>query len=244
LNYIFITRIELETDGSGSRRRSRLEIIYTVLKLLSISGPFRKTRIMQYANLNTRKFKDYVDDMLVKKGFIDIKNEGGLYEITQRGRQLLQVLEMLSELSVIRLGDSKDLRTSGKERNSASLGEKELLEVLKKIGYRDVSLVPSQRGSLISRVKMSCSNGNVMYLYFIKGGLSSLDRLELMSLIREIKGLVVFLDESPRPMEGDIKRYRADDLEAIILPISKDYDQDKVINLIKKALEELKCSAN
>lgn len=59
-------------------------------------------RIMYRANLNFDRFNKYFGDFL-RKGFIEEVNDGNgrrEYKITERGKQLLEVLKQAEELAI------------------------------------------------------------------------------------------------------------------------------------------------
>lgn len=63
-------------------------------------NPTNKMRIMYKSNLNFERFRRYFYDLL-KKGFIKEMNGSGgrlMYETTERGRTLLEVLRRAQEL--------------------------------------------------------------------------------------------------------------------------------------------------
>ncbi len=91
--------------GGAARgeRRSRLEVLYTVLRLLADSGGLRKTRLMQLANLNSRGFRVYVEEALVSRGLVSREGPRGstVYRLTETGRLALRLLEALASLGVL-----------------------------------------------------------------------------------------------------------------------------------------------
>jgi len=84
-------------EMGGQQRRSRLEVVYSILHALHHMGPLRKTRLMQLVNLNTRSFSSYVDGYLVPLGLVASSREGGytVYRLTSRGALLYRVLGFL-----------------------------------------------------------------------------------------------------------------------------------------------------
>jgi predicted transcriptional regulator len=92
-------------SGSGSpggQRRSRLEVVYSILAVLHRLGPLRKTRLMQLVNLNTKSFSHYVDDYLVRIGAVELADDGSgerrVYRLTPRGVFLYRVLSLVLSL--------------------------------------------------------------------------------------------------------------------------------------------------
>jgi predicted transcriptional regulator len=86
--------------GRGIKQRSRWDIIGDILKGISEEERARKTRIMQRANLDWRSFKRYFDP-LVERGFVEgggEPHERGIYELTEKGKDLLMKLQELKEM--------------------------------------------------------------------------------------------------------------------------------------------------
>lgn len=80
------------------KERSRYEIILDILKATKDEGKVKKTRIMHNANLDWRNFKRYFD-YLQADGFITKCNpDPDCYELTEKGKNLLQRLKDVSEL--------------------------------------------------------------------------------------------------------------------------------------------------
>lgn len=85
--------------GEGSRKeRSRSEIIRDMLSVTMEERKPKKTRIMQKTCLNLKSFRRYFEKML-EEGFISQINSGsGRYEVTEKGRDLLNKLKEMDEL--------------------------------------------------------------------------------------------------------------------------------------------------
>ncbi len=80
------------------QERSRWEIILDILKVAREEGKVKKTRIMHKANLDWRNFKRYFD-FLQADGFIAKCNpDSSCYELTEKGKNLLQRLKELADL--------------------------------------------------------------------------------------------------------------------------------------------------
>ncbi len=80
------------------QERSRWEIILDILKVTREEGKVKKTRIMHRANLDWRNFKRYFE-FLQANGFImNCNPDTECYELTEKGKNLLQRLKELSEL--------------------------------------------------------------------------------------------------------------------------------------------------
>lgn len=79
--------------------RSRWEIIQDILKATSEGNKAKKTKIMLKASLDWRSFKRHFD-LLVIEGFIAISNSSSPknYEITSKGKELLNRLNKVSDL--------------------------------------------------------------------------------------------------------------------------------------------------
>ena len=79
--------------------RSRWEIILDILKVTKEEGKVKKTRIMHKANLDWRNFQRYYD-YLQADGFITKCNpDPDYYELTEKGKNLLQKLKEVAELT-------------------------------------------------------------------------------------------------------------------------------------------------
>ena len=105
--------------GRGIKQRSRWDIMGDILKGISEEERARKTRIMQRSNLDWRSFKRYFDP-LVERGFVEgggEPHEGGIYELTEKGKDLLMKLQELKEMlqtSSTEYIDDDDLGIEGK----------------------------------------------------------------------------------------------------------------------------------
>lgn len=84
-------------QARGRSYRSELDILRNILEFLDSHGNsgVKKTRIIQYANLNSSSFQKYMD-MLMSMGLCIVK--GRDYVITPRGRLMLRILELYSIL--------------------------------------------------------------------------------------------------------------------------------------------------
>ena len=77
--------------------RSRWEIILDLLKTTLKEKNAKKTRIMQKTYLDWRNFNKYFP-FLLEEGFIAEYKDEKYYELTERGRKLLEGLEKVNEL--------------------------------------------------------------------------------------------------------------------------------------------------
>ncbi|RCV64119.1 putative transcriptional regulator [Methanophagales archaeon] len=85
---------------SNAKQRSRWDILFDILKVISEEEEVKKTRIMQRANLDWRSFKRYFD-FLVDHGFLRAGDEAGKrksYELTKKGQNLLVELQEVTEM--------------------------------------------------------------------------------------------------------------------------------------------------
>ncbi len=86
------------SGGFMTDKRNKWQIILDILEIIGEMGKVKKTRIMTRANLPWRNFKRHFDFLLLD-GFI-IKcipsNDG--YELTEKGKNLLQRLNNVAEL--------------------------------------------------------------------------------------------------------------------------------------------------
>lgn len=91
------------TVDKKERKRSRLELIADILRIISEKGRIKPTHLMYKANLSHMQMKSYVEE-LEKKGLIikkkmDNKNSQtkSLFEITEKGREFfLKYLQVKS----------------------------------------------------------------------------------------------------------------------------------------------------
>lgn len=81
----------------GRSYRSEHDILSVILQILEAFGgrPVRKTRLVQYSNLNTRSFSKYVNLML--EGGLVRETKNG-YLITPRGRLALRLMNALNSM--------------------------------------------------------------------------------------------------------------------------------------------------
>lgn len=82
------------TSARGSMRRSRMEIIFEILKNVE-DGIGAKTRLMYASNLDWRNFSRYIS-FLEEKGFVVCS--GDSYKLTEKGKLLLQKMREVAEL--------------------------------------------------------------------------------------------------------------------------------------------------
>lgn len=85
---------------SNAKQRSRWDILFDILKVISEEERVKKTRIMQRANLDWRSFKRYFD-FLVDHGFLRVADESGKrksYTLTKKGQNLLGELQEVTEM--------------------------------------------------------------------------------------------------------------------------------------------------
>ncbi len=101
------------------RRRGRAEIVYDILDLVAREGAVRKNRIMQLTNLNSRAFKEHVENYLIAVGLLEpIPLRGGhvAYRLTPEGRQLYILLKAADELGAFSDAKPKLARNGPAER--------------------------------------------------------------------------------------------------------------------------------
>ncbi len=85
---------------SNAKQRSRWDILFDILKVISEEEEVKKTRIMQRANLDWRSFKRYFD-FLVDHGFLRAGDESGKrksYKLTKKGQNLLVELQEVTAM--------------------------------------------------------------------------------------------------------------------------------------------------
>ena len=86
---------------SYTKHRSRWDILFDILNVISKEQGVKKTHIMQQTNLDWRSFKrDF--DFLVDHGFLRVGDESGKrksYELTKKGQILLVKLQKVTEMT-------------------------------------------------------------------------------------------------------------------------------------------------
>ena len=80
--------------GAGFVRRSRLEIIYTILSLCRNAGA-KKTRIMYRSNLSFNQLEKYLET-LTSLGLL--ATDKGVYRLTEKGNEFLREFQDLKRL--------------------------------------------------------------------------------------------------------------------------------------------------
>jgi predicted transcriptional regulator len=86
-------------DVSGQARRSPMEMVCDVLKVIS-SGPTKPTHILYKANMSWKVLSSYLD-FLMLGGMIEKEDADGgkrsVYNLTIKGRRILRLYEGLRE---------------------------------------------------------------------------------------------------------------------------------------------------
>jgi predicted transcriptional regulator len=76
-----------------SKRRSRIEIVFSILKIIRDKGnSIKKTPLLRYSNLSSQSFKDYYDEVLAKELIREFTDKRGRMRIslTDKGFLFLQ----------------------------------------------------------------------------------------------------------------------------------------------------------
>ena len=77
-------------------RRSKIELLRDVLKVLKQDGGAKKTEVVYKANLNFERASKLLD-LLVEKDLAEVKSNK--YEITEKGEKILRDIDrLMSEL--------------------------------------------------------------------------------------------------------------------------------------------------
>jgi predicted transcriptional regulator len=87
--------------ASNAKQRSRWDILFDILKVISEEEGAKKTWIMQRTNLDWRSFKRYFD-FLVDHDFLRPCDESGKrksYKLTKKGQNLLVELQEVMEMT-------------------------------------------------------------------------------------------------------------------------------------------------
>ena len=80
-------------------RRSKLEMYIAILNVLANKGPMKMTHIMYKANVNCSVLRDNLD-FLIKQKLVEertIKKEHTIFEVTQRGINVLKYFKELTK---------------------------------------------------------------------------------------------------------------------------------------------------
>ncbi len=223
---------EIESQDDG-KRRSRLEIIYTILKVLSNRGPMKKTRIIQYANLNTKTFDDHVTLTLLDRGFLSFDDKKRLYSINKKGLRLLKILEALNALGLIRLG-------SGINYSERGLKPSSFLRALRSIGS-DENLEHSDMVDNITSYKIECNKEKVD-IHVVKCASDVIGKAEIMSLItRGKKSIIFYGDFSGLAGKKFIVHHGINNEKIVLIPLPRNVSIELIARELREALAELGC---
>ncbi len=226
---------EIESQDGG-KRRSRLEIIYTILKVLSSRGPMKKTRIIQYANLNTKIFEDHVTSTLLDRGFLSFDEKKRLYSISGKGVRLLRILEALNILGLIRLGQEGSYTNKGLESMS-------FLNALKSIGKAD-GLEHSQVFDNILSYKVKCNDESID-VYVVKCVSDVIGKAELMTLVARGKRSIVFYGDfsglAGRRIVINYSDNGSEEHRSILIPLPKNVSIEFIARELRLGLSKLGC---
>ena len=90
----------------GHSRRSGMEMICDVLRVVS-EGSLRPTHILYKANMSWKVLSSCLD-LLVQKGMVDEQRDGKrtTYSLTDRGRSILQMYDILRSVLAGRMNQS------------------------------------------------------------------------------------------------------------------------------------------
>jgi len=86
----------------GATRRSRFEIIASILSLCS-GGPTQKTQIMYRCNLSYEQLQKYLE-YLTRAGFLEVvwEHDKDFYRATEAGREFMRGFQALESLVRLR----------------------------------------------------------------------------------------------------------------------------------------------
>lgn len=76
-----------------SKKRDRLEIIYTILKIIQDkNNSIRPTPLLRYTNVSSQSFKEYYDELLQKKFIRKIEDKKGkkTISLTDKGFRFIE----------------------------------------------------------------------------------------------------------------------------------------------------------
>lgn len=90
--------LKLNVSSKSQRMRSEWEIILDLLSATAKNKNTKKTRIMQSAYLQWKNFDKYFT-YLIEKGLVEKKNsDEENYELTEKGDELLGILNKVDEI--------------------------------------------------------------------------------------------------------------------------------------------------
>jgi len=84
-------------------KRTKLEIYVDILNVLAHGGPMKLTQIINKANVNYSKIKQYID-FLTKLDTVEeqtFKKEHRVFAVTQRGIAVLKYFRELTQLPLV-----------------------------------------------------------------------------------------------------------------------------------------------
>lgn len=94
--------MELSGDYTKmSKKRSRLEVIYDILKAISVkNGTIKPTHILYKSNLSHKMMNEYLTD-LIEKGFVEEHTHAGgkTYSLTPKGFEYINKYKFIVEFS-------------------------------------------------------------------------------------------------------------------------------------------------
>jgi len=92
---------------SRSQHRTRIDIIFSILKFIYREGEAKKTHILYATNLNTRSLEKFLDQLVeIKAVKIVGINRSRRYVLTAQGRQLLSLINRLYK--IFEVGNNSD----------------------------------------------------------------------------------------------------------------------------------------
>jgi predicted transcriptional regulator len=82
-----------------NKRRSRLEVIYDILKTIrdGRNGKIKPTHILYKSNLSHQMMEEYLNELIEKKFVIEEKNENSkTYSLSQKGKEYLNQYKLIT----------------------------------------------------------------------------------------------------------------------------------------------------
>jgi len=79
-----------------AKRRERLEVIKDILKSIREKRKIKPTRLLYSSNLSPQMFRDYVDELLLKK-FVMLEEDGKnkFFSLTKKGNDFLEEYKVI-----------------------------------------------------------------------------------------------------------------------------------------------------
>lgn len=164
-------------------RRDRIDIILSILRVLGDNGPSSKTSIMRFAELNSKSFEEYVEGLLVLRGFVEKRKlrDRYVYVLTPSGRMLHTLLSIVRDLLYI------------EEPRDAKILRELLINKLQLRGFMVSSYLNLGDGLMLPVDIAVSHNGSTVVVNVAATRSSALCRLALSALAATLGGANAFI---------------------------------------------------